>query len=107
MASAKAKYIKDTWNSFTVAELEDMVQTGTPLRIDKDYWRHHSISLELEKGNPLWNASVDESLPIFELDGRYIEQVSYDTFTLIYWTVRSDSVQNSQIIFEEEGLEGR
>ena len=95
MASARRKYSKSTWSSFTVAELENMEQTGTPIRIDKDYWRYHSIKLELEKDNPLWHASVDESLPIFRLDGGIPDEDEDDTFTVIRWTVRSDSVQNS------------
>ena len=60
--------------SYTVAELESMEAVGTPIRLDVDLLNDegHTIEIQLDADMTKWNASVNESLPAFELSHRQI-----------------------------------
>ena len=60
--------------SYTVAELESMEAMSTPIRLDVDQFNDvgHMIEIQLDADMTKWNASVNESLPAFELSHRQI-----------------------------------
>ena len=76
---------------YTVAELEEMEQTGTPIRLavnpPNDFT--HYFGIKLGENEPKWTAQVDESLPTFQLSPREI----LDTFRMTkgwnFWYVHS------------------
>ena len=86
---------------YLVLQTNDMEQTGTPIRLEASLSFTNVLILKLGNGNPLWNATVDESDPtqLFYWDG------GLSAPSLHHWNIHSDYVWNSRITFEEEGNE--
>ena len=92
MASASTTYVSmESYGDYTVAELEEMEQMGTPIRLavnpPNDFT--HYFGIKLGENEPKWTAQVDESLPTFQLSPREILDSFKMTKGWNYWYVHS------------------